>query len=96
VHTAILWRYWSKRMARRVHAHGKAQVRARFSITGVCDTDENIIVAAVYHTETGALEAREFRQNRDNALRADDWFRSQNVEFIIIESTTNDHLFVVA
>ena len=79
-------------MARRVHAAGKTQVHARYSITGGCDTDKNIIVAAVYHAETGDLEAREFRQHREDALRAAEWFRSHNTEFVIIESTANYHL----
>jgi len=79
-------------MARRIRATGAAQVHARYNITGGCDTDKNIIVAAIYHADTGYLEAREFRQHRADALRAAEWFRSQGVEFVIIESTANYHL----
>jgi transposase len=79
-------------MAKRVHATGSAQVHARYSITGGCDTDKNIIVAAIYHAESGDLEAREFRQHRADAQRAAEWFKSQNVEMVIIESTANYHL----
>jgi transposase len=79
-------------MSKRVRASGKAQISARYHITGGCDTDKNLIVAAIYHAETGDLEAREFHQHRDDALRAAEWFRSQQVEFVIIESTANYHL----
>ena len=79
-------------MTKRVHASGKTQVHARFSITGGCDTDQNIIVAAVYHANSGSLEARKFRQHREDALQAAEWFRSQNVEFVLIESTANYHI----
>jgi len=79
-------------MTKRVHATGRALIHPRYSITGGCDTDKNFIVVAIYHAETGDLEAREFRQHRSDALRAVEWFRSQNVEFVIIESTANYHL----
>ena len=79
-------------MSKRIHANGKALVQARYHITGGCDTDKNIIVAAVYHADTGNLEAREFHQHRQDALRAAEWFRSQQVEFVVIESTANYHL----
>ena len=49
-------------------------------------------MAAIYHAETGDLEAREFHQHRADALRAADWFKSQNTELVIIESTANYHL----
>ena len=39
-------------MARRIRASGQAQVHARYSITGGCDTDKNIIVAAVYNAQS--------------------------------------------
>jgi len=79
-------------MAKRIHANGKASVQARYNITGGCDTDKNIIVAAIYHAETGNLEAREFKQHKADALRAAEWFRSQEVELVIIESTANYHM----
>jgi transposase len=79
-------------MAKRVHANGQASIHARYHITGGCDTDKNIIVAAIFQAETGNLEAREFRQHRADALRAAEWFQSQNVELVIIESTANYHL----
>ena len=66
-------------MAKRIHANGKASVQARYNITGGCDTDKNIIVAAIYHAETGNLEAREFKQHKADALRTAEWFRSQEV-----------------
>lgn len=79
-------------MSKRVRATGKAQISARFHITGGCDTDKNLIVAAIYHADTGHLEAREFHQHRADALLAAEWFRTQQVEFVIIESTANYHL----
>jgi len=79
-------------MTRRVRASGQAQVHARYHITGGCDTDKNIIVAAVYQADTGDLQAKEFRQHRADALRAAAWFLEQRVEFVIIESTANYHL----
>lgn len=79
-------------MTRRVRASGQAQVAARYHITGGCDTDKNIIVAAIYHADTGDLQSREFHQHRQDALRAAAWFLEQRVEFIVIESTANYHL----
>jgi hypothetical protein len=79
-------------MTRRVRASGQAQVHARYHITGGCDTDKNIIVAAVYHADTGDLQAKEFHQHRQDALRAAAWFLEQRVEFVVIESTANYHL----
>lgn len=79
-------------MTKRVRANGKTQVSVRFHITGGCDTDKNIIVAAIYRADCGHLEAREFRQHKADALRAAEWFRSEGVEFVIIESTANYHL----
>ncbi len=79
-------------MTKRIHAKGKASVHARFNITGGCDTDQHIIVAAIYHAETGDLEAREFKQHHEDALRAAEWFHSHQVEFVVIESTANYHL----
>jgi transposase len=79
-------------MVKRVRANGQALVHARHNITGGCDTDKNFIVAAIFHAETGQLEAREFKQHHQDALRAAEWFRSQNVEFVVIESTANYHL----
>lgn len=79
-------------MTKRIRATGVAQVHARYTITGGCDTDKNIIVAAIYHADTGDLESREFHQHRADALRAAEWFHSQHVEFVIIESTANYHL----
>jgi len=79
-------------LARRIRANGKTLLHARYHITGGCDTDKNFIVAAVYNADTGDLEAREFKQHRDDALRAAEWFRSHQVEFVIIESTANYHL----
>jgi transposase len=79
-------------MTRRIHAKGNAQVHARYQITGGCDTDKNFIVAAIYHADSGDLEVREFRQHREDALRAAEWFQSQQVELVIIESTANYHL----
>jgi transposase len=79
-------------MAKRVRANGQATVHARYQITGGCDTDKNIIVAAVYRAETGELESREFRQHKIDALRAAEWFHSQQVQLVIIESTANYHL----
>lgn len=79
-------------MPKRVRATGAAHVHARYNVTGGCDTDKNIIVAAVYQADTGDLETREFRQHRADALRAVEWFRSRQVEFVIIESTANYHL----
>jgi transposase len=55
-------------------------------------TDKNIIVAAIYHAETGNLEAKEFKQHKANAFRAAEWFRSHAVELVIIESTANYHM----
>jgi transposase len=81
-----------KFMAKRIHANGQASVQARYNITGGCDTDKNIIVAAIYHAETGSLEAKEFRQHQADALRAAEWFRSHQVELVIIESTANYHM----
>jgi transposase len=79
-------------MPRRIRATGKALVKPRYTITGGCDTDKNVIVAAVFHADTGNLEAREFHQHRGDAIQAAEWFRSQGVEFVIIESTANYHL----
>ncbi len=79
-------------MSKRVRASGQAHVHARYHITGGCDTDKNIIVAAIYHADTGCLESREFHQHREDALLAAQWFHSQKVEFVIIESTANYHL----
>jgi transposase len=79
-------------MVKRIRANGHAQIHARYQVTGGCDTDKNIIVAAIYHAETGDLEAREFHQHRADALRAVEWFRSQQVELVVIESTANYHL----
>jgi transposase len=79
-------------MAKRIHGSGQASVHARFQVTGGCDTDKNIIVAAIYQAETGSLEAREFRQHKADALRCAEWFRSHQVELVIIESTANYHL----
>lgn len=79
-------------MARRIHGSGQKSVHARFHITGGCDTDQNIIVAAIYQAETGSLVSREFRQHREDALRCAEWFRSHQVELVIIESTANYHL----
>ena len=79
-------------MPKRVHASGQALVHARYTITGGCDTDKNIIVAAIFHADTGQLEAREFKQHREDALRCAEWFLSQQVELVVIESTANYHL----
>lgn len=79
-------------MAKRIRANGHAQIHARYQVTGGCDTDKNFIVAATYHADTGDLEAREFRQHRADALRAVEWFRSHQVELVVIESTANYHL----
>ena len=79
-------------MTRRVRASGQTQVAARYHITGGCDTDKNIIVAAIFHADTGDLEAKEFHQHRQDALRAAAWFLEQRVEFVVIESTANYHL----
>jgi transposase len=49
-------------------------------------------VGAIYHANTDHLEAQEFRQHREDALRAAAWFRSQQVELVIIQSTANYHL----
>ncbi len=90
--TAILWQKRNQFMAKRIHANGKASVQARFNITGGCDTDKNIIVAAIYYAETGNLEAQEFKQHKADALRAAKWFKDHDVELVIIESTANYHL----
>ncbi len=79
-------------MSKRVRASGQAHVHPRYQITGGCDTDKNIIVTAIYHADTGFLESREFHQHREDAIKAAQWFHSQNVEFVIIESTANYHL----
>jgi len=79
-------------MPKRVQASGQALVQARYHITGGCDTDKNVIVAAVFQAEVGHLEAREFKQHREDALCCAEWFSSQHVEFVIIESTANYHL----
>jgi transposase len=79
-------------MAKRVRANGQAVVQARYDITGGCDSDKNIIVAAIFQAETGHLEAQEFKQHRADALRAAERFRSQHVELVVIESTANYHL----
>lgn len=79
-------------MAKRIHANGHASVQARYNITGGCDTDKNMIVAAIYYAETGSLEAKEFKQHKADALRAAEWFRSHQVELVIIESTANYHM----
>lgn len=79
-------------MAKRIHGNGRASVHARYHITGGCDTDKNLIVAAIFQAETGDLEAKEFRQHKADALRAAEWFRSHQVELVIIESTANYHM----
>lgn len=79
-------------MPKRVRASGQALVQARYHITGGCDTDKNIIVAAVFQADTGHLEAQEFKQHREDALRCAEWFQSQQVEYVVIESTANYHL----
>lgn len=79
-------------MTKRIHGSGQRAVNARYHITGGCDTDKNFIVAAIYQAETGSLEAREFRQHQADALRAAEWFRSHQVELVVIESTANYHL----
>jgi hypothetical protein len=79
-------------MAKRIRVTGAAQVHARYNITGGGDTDKTIIVAAIYHADTAYLKAPEFRQHRADALRAAEWFRSQGVGFVIIESTANYRL----
>lgn len=79
-------------MPKRVRASGQALVQARYHITGGCDTDKNVIVAAVFQADTGHLEAREFKQHREDAIRCAEWLRSQQVELVVIESTANYHL----
>ncbi len=79
-------------MSKRIRANGLALVHARYHVTAGCDTDKNFILAAVFHAEDGQLEAREFRQYREDALRAADWFKSHQVELVVIESTANYHL----
>lgn len=79
-------------MSKRVRANGHALVHARYQVTGGCDTDQNFIVAAIFQAETGQLEAREFHQHREDALRAAAWFQQANVELVVIESTANYHL----
>ena len=79
-------------MPKRVQASGQARVQARYHITGGCDTDKNVIVAAVFQPDVGHLEAREFKQHQEDAICCAEWFRSQQVEFVIIESTANYHL----
>ena len=49
-------------------------------------------MAAIYQAETGDLQAKEFHQHRQDALRAAAWFLEQRVEFVVIESTANYHL----
>ena len=73
-------------MVRRVRVSGKAQVHARHLVTGGCDTEKNFIVAAIYHAETGSLEAQEFRQYQVDALRAAEWFLSQKVELVVLKA----------
>lgn len=92
MHRHICGRQGGDRLPKRVHAGGQELVHARYNITGGCDTDKNIIVAAIYHADTGYLEAREFKQHRDDALHCAEWFLSQQVEFVVIESTANYHL----
>jgi transposase len=79
-------------MPKRIHAQGQASVSARYHITGGCDTDKNIIVAAIFWAETGQLISQEFQQHRNAALQAAEWFHSHGVELIIIESTANYHM----
>jgi transposase len=79
-------------MSKRIRANGHALVHARHQVTGGCDTDKNFIVAAIYQAESGLLEAREFHQHREDALRAAAWFQSHHVELVVIESTANYHL----
>jgi transposase len=79
-------------MTKRIRANGQASVHARFQRTGGYDTDKNIIVAAIYQAEAGYQEAREFRQPRNDAFHAVDWFKSHQVELVVIESTANYHL----
>lgn len=79
-------------MTKRVHANGQALIHARYNITGGCDTDKNIIVAAIFQAATGQLEAREFKQHRADAQRCAEWFISHKVELVVIESTANYHL----
>lgn len=79
-------------MVKRIHGNGRASVHSRYDITGGCDTDNNLIVASIFQAETGSLEARKFRQHKADALRAADWFRSHQVEFVLIESTANYHM----
>lgn len=65
-------------MTKRIRATGSAQFNPCFNITGGCDTDKNFIVAAIFHSETGDLEAREFRQHHSDAIRAAEWFLANN------------------
>ncbi len=51
-----------KRYGKPCASKRKRTVHVRYSITGGCDTDKNVIVAAIYHAESGDLETREFRQ----------------------------------
>lgn len=66
--------------------------QARYNITGGCNTDRNIIVVTIFHAEIGDLEAKEFKQHKADALRVAEWFRSYQVELVIIENTTNCHM----
>lgn len=61
-------------------------------ITGGCNIDKHIIVAAIYHADTGSLESREFHHHQEDARLAAQWFHSPHVEFVIIESKANYHL----
>lgn len=79
-------------MTHRIHANGKSTVSARYHITGGCDTDKNVIVAAIFWADDGQLISREFQQHKADALLAAEWFRSHQVEMVIIESTANYHL----
>lgn len=57
-------------MTKRIRANGQTQLHARYQTTGGCDMDKNIFVAAIYHANSGHLNAQEFLQHREDALRA--------------------------
>ena len=79
-------------MTRRIHANGETAVSSRYHITGGCDTDKNVIVAAIFWADTGQLISREFQQHKGDALAAAEWFHENQVELVIIESTANYHM----
>lgn len=62
-----------------------------YEVTAGCDVDSDCVVVAVFNSQTGAMEVREFSQSQREAMAAANWLRTQAVECAVLESTANFH-----